>query len=96
MEIKLELQVGFAWCFEKAVVFGDVHAMLMCLHRRNAKNRYGLFLGVVKGLIPKDPYYVLILDFRHTKGFIERQHLRKLGVKKRERKYLQKIIRWCR
>jgi len=94
--MEMMFQIGFAWCFENAVIFGDAHAMLRCLHRRNAKKRFGLFLGLVKGLIPVDPYYILILDFRHTKGFIERQHLRKLGVKKRERKYLLKLTRWLR
>jgi hypothetical protein len=58
-EPDLPCEVGYAWFFEKTVIYGSVQDMLSVLRSRTAKNKHGQFVGIVKCLIPTDPYYVL-------------------------------------
>jgi hypothetical protein len=86
--LELPCKVGYAWFFEKTVIYGSTQDVRTMLGSRNAKNRHGQFVGVVKALIPVDPYYVLFEYFKSTTAFLNRQKernfQRRRGITKRE------------
>lgn len=90
--------VGVAWVFEKGVVYGSPSDLLSTLRSRTAKSRFGEFIGVVKGLIPIDPYYVLYEYLQDSPSFLLRQRIRrhnkKLGITRLERRGQQKLTIW--
>lgn len=75
----LGAEVGYAWFFEHTVIYGPFLNVLAVFGKKS-KNRilskHGAFIGVVKGLIPVDPFYVLYEYHHHTKAFLERQKFR--------------------
>jgi len=87
-QFNLPCKVGYAWFFENTVIYGTIQDVLTVLRSRNAKSKHGQFVGIVKGLIPVDPYYVLYEYLKHSKRFLQRQRERKfrhrMGITKQE------------
>lgn len=84
-------KVGYAWFFENIVIYGDTSALIHFLLSRKSKN-YGEFLGVVKGFIPVDPFYVLYqwINWKPTPTidrYLERKKMRSLVKKLRKKKF---------
>lgn len=69
--------VGYAWFFERIVVYGSFSHVTSLFRSKRMRTKAGKFLGVVKGLIPADPFRVLYEYHKHTKGFKKRAWLRK-------------------
>jgi hypothetical protein len=66
-------RVGYAYVFENVVVYDNP----MQLGKR-LKTQLGEFLGIVKGLIPNDPYYVLYQRLKHRSSWLRRHPQRTL------------------
>ncbi|MBA7676505.1 hypothetical protein ES703_84747 [subsurface metagenome] len=90
----MKVAIGYAWVFERAVVFGSVSDLLSTYNKRKRK-KFGSFVGVVKAVIPVDPFHVLYVYLKHTPEFLQRQKIRvqrrKLHIKKGELKKIAKI-----
>jgi len=69
----LRCKVGYAWVFENIVVYGNPLEL-----GKRLKSQLGEFLGVIKCVVPDDPYYVLYERIRHTKAWLKRHPQRKL------------------
>jgi len=65
---KLKAAVGYAWVFENIVVYGSSPLEL----GKRLKSQLGEFLGVVKCLMPYDPYRVLYERLKHTEAWKKR------------------------
>lgn len=59
--------VGYAWVFSDIVVYGDPHEL-----GKRLKSQLGEFLGVIKCVMPSDPYFVLYERLKHTKAWQKR------------------------
>jgi len=70
-KLKITEQVGFAWFFENVVVFGNPLEL-----GKRLKSQLGEFLGIVKCVIPKDPYCILYERLKNTKAW-EKRHPQK-------------------
>jgi hypothetical protein len=99
-EPDLPCEVGYAWFFEKTVIYGSASDVLSVLQSRNAKTKHGQFISVVKTLIPVDPYYVLYTYLHDSSAFAKRQRerkfRRKMGITRLEARDQPKLQRWLR
>lgn len=99
-EPDLPCEVGYAWVFEKTAIYGSAQDMISMLRSRNAKNRHGQFVGVVKTVIPVDPYCVLFEYFKSTAAFLKRQKerrfKRRMGITRLQMRDQRKLSKWCR
>lgn len=95
--VPMKMVIGYAWVFDNAVVFGDFSDLLSVTAGRG-RRKFGELIGVVKGLIPQDPYHVIYFYYKHSKAYLQRQKLRKLrrklGIKRTELRYLQPLTKF--
>jgi len=75
-------RIGCAYVFENIVVYGNPTEL-----GKRLKSQLGEFLGIVKGLIPTDPYYLLYMRLKHRKSWLRRHPQRTLDsfIKAREK-----------
>lgn len=95
----LKYKVGHAWIYDNLVIYGDFSDVLSLL-RGHGRRKAGSFLGVVKAVIPVDPYRVLYEYLKHSPAYIQRQkvrkHRKKLGITMKELTAIQKLTKWIR
>lgn len=96
----MDSKVGLAWFFERTVIYGSYQDVRMVLGSKSKKRilgKHGAFIGVVKGVIPTDPYRVLYECHKHTQAFKERQKIRafqrKHGISKLEMRNTRTRVR---
>ncbi|MEM3579225.1 MAG: hypothetical protein QXL54_03255 [Candidatus Bathyarchaeia archaeon] len=63
----MKCKVGYVWVFENIVVYGNPLQL-----GKRIRQQLGDFLGVVKGVIPDDPYYLLYERLKHTRSWKQR------------------------
>jgi len=95
-QMTVGVTVGFAFFFERIVVYGQNSQALLDLFRsKRMRNKAGKYLGTVKGVILVDPSHVLYEYHTHTKPFLERRRkkrfFRKIGLKREEMKFLKPL-----
>jgi hypothetical protein len=82
----LEAKVGYAWVFERAVIYGPgpiresftaVRSLFGMKSKARIESRFGRFIGPIKGLIPVDPFYVTYEFLKSTPGYKKRKWMRK-------------------
>jgi hypothetical protein len=66
-------KIGYAWVFENIVVYGNPLEL-----GTRIKSQLGEFIGVIKGVIPTDPYFVLYERLKHTRSWRKRHPQRQL------------------
>lgn len=72
LRMQPQLAIGHVYCFENIVVYGNPLEL-----GKRIKSQLGEFLGIVKGVIPVDPYFVLYERLKHKPSYLKRQKLRK-------------------
>ena len=82
--------IGYAWVFENIVVYGNP----MELGKR-MKSQLGEFLGVIKAVMPYDPYKVLYERLKHKKSWLKRHPQRTLNQFNRGTKTLNSLLPNC-
>ena len=50
---RLEIVVGYAWFFERGVIYGSMSDVLTVRRSKRMRKKLGILLGVVKGLVPR-------------------------------------------
>ena len=88
-------ELAYAFFFENLVVYGSIHDFLNFLNG-SQKKKLGEFLGVVKAVVPRDPYRVAYEWIKHTEGFKKREKQRrglaKVGLSMRKMRHMKKHL----
>ena len=92
--MKGKYAIGSIYFFENVVVFGNPLEL-----GKRIKSQLGEFLGIVRGIMPVDPYYVLYERIKHLPGFLKKQRIKrqfkKLGMNRKQirdfKKYQRKL-----
>lgn len=96
---QLKGEVGHAFVFDNAVVFGGI-SDLITVTRGRGRRKFGEFLGAVKGVVPVDPYRVLYTYLKDTPAFrrrqAERRLRRRLKIKRTELRKIRSIAEWIK
>jgi hypothetical protein len=96
---ELEAKVGYAWVFEKAVVYGpgslreswrSVKLLMGRKSKKRIESKFGRFIGPVKGLLPVDPYFITYEFLKSTPGYKKRKWMRKRKGIREEARALKK------
>jgi len=88
-------RVGFAHFFENVVVFCPTQDLFTFLMAPRRRRRAGSYLGSVKGLVPYDPYHILIEDLKERPAIEARRKqrawLRRHHIKRREMRKIRPL-----
>ena len=71
--MKGNIAIGHIYFFENVVVYGNPLEL-----GKRIKSQLGEFLGIVRGLMPVDPYFVLYERIRHRRSYLKRKPQRTL------------------